>query len=104
MENELRTKIEELKKVYADRKDEIFLQKADGNLSKLCNLRSEFDETFDLFFDNEELRKKYDAWNIEEGTINFDITNSDLEITLDDEDAEKYINFLNKAIDNLEEN
>ena len=59
---ELRIKIEELNKQYEELKDEINGIKAGGSLSKLYNLMNEFDETFDQFFDDEELRKKYNDW------------------------------------------
>lgn len=95
-------KLVELKKIYEEIKDNINLEKANGNLSKLVNLRAEFDETFDIFFDDKELRLKYNAWSREEDTINTDFSNTDLENMLDDEDIEKLCEFYNSYISDLE--
>ena len=90
-----------LKKMYEDVKDNVNFKKANGSLSKLANFRSEFDTTFDLFFDDKELRLKYNAWDIEENIINTDMTNSDLEDMLDDEDLEKLCEFYDEYISDL---
>lgn len=52
----LREKLAGLKKKYFDVLDEINVLEADGDLAELCNLRDQFDETFDTFFD--EIRTK----------------------------------------------
>lgn len=107
MKTNLREKLEELKEEYSNKQDEKFIEEANGSLSKLCNLRTEFDETFDkmffddMFFDNEELRKKYNAWDLEEDCINLDISNADLEEKLDYEDLERLIKFYENAIAEL---
>lgn len=100
---ELRIKIEELNKQYEELKDEINGIKAGGSLSKLYNLMNEFDETFDQFFDDEELRKKYNDWDYEEECIKFDKGNSELLEELDNEDLENYINFFENYIGQLKD-
>lgn len=100
---ELRIKIEELNKQYEELKDEINGIKAGGSLSKLYNLTNEFDETFDQFFDDEELRKKYNDWDYEEECIKFDKGNSELLEELDNEDLENYINFFENYIGQLKD-
>lgn len=100
---ELRIKVEELNKKYEEVKDEINGIKADGSLSKLCNLMQEFDETFDQFFDDEELRKKYNAWDYEEDCPDYNKDNADLLEELDKEDLEAYIDFYTNYIEQLEE-
>ena len=99
----LKTKLTQLKEKYELLMDEKNILKADGSLSKLANLRSEFDETFDYFFDNEQLRRKYDAWNDEEDCINFDITNTDLEEMLKEEDLKSLVEFYENSIGSLED-
>ena len=98
---ELRIKVEELNKQYEEVKDEINGIKADGSLSKLCNLMQEFDETFDQFFDDEELRKKYNAWDYEEDCPIYNKDNADLLEELDKEDLEDYIDFYTNYIGQL---
>jgi hypothetical protein len=93
----------QLKEKYEEVMDERNILKADGSLSKLANLRGEFDETFDYFFDSKQLRKKYDAWNDEEDCINFDITNTDLEEMLKEEDLQNLVEFYKNYIGSLED-
>lgn len=78
-------------------------EKAQGSLSKLFNLRQTFDETFDQFFDNEDLRKKYDDWDYEEDCIKMEKSNSDLLEELDEEDLKSYIEFYENYIGELED-
>lgn len=99
----LRIKVEELNKQYEEVKDEINGIKADGSLSKLCNLMSEFDETFDQFFDSEYIRKKYNDWDYEEDYAKLEKGNSELLEELDKEDLEAYIDFYTNYIEQLEE-
>ena len=100
---ELRIKVEELNKQYEELKEEINGIKAGGSLSKLCNLMSEFDETFDQFFDSEYIRKKYNDWDYEEDYAKFEKGNSELLEELDDDDLEDYIDFYSNYIGILEE-
>ena len=99
----LRNKVEELNRQYEELKDEINGIKAGGSLSKLCNLMSEFDETFDQFFDDIELRKKYSDYDFEEECIKFEKGNSELLEELDREDLENYIEFYTNYIGKLED-
>ena len=100
---ELRVKVEELNIQYEELKEEISRKKANGNLSKLCNLRQEFNETFDQFFDDIELRKKYNDYDFEEECIMFEKSNADLIEEFDYEDLEYYIEFYISYIEELEE-
>lgn len=99
----LTTLIENTMTKYENIRDEIFLVRSAGDLAKLCNYRTEFDETFDYFFDDADLRKKYKAWDYEENCINTDITNSSLAEMLDDSDKLKYLEYIEKRIDDLQE-
>lgn len=99
----LKTELQELKKKYCDLKDEIYLEKANGSLSKLANLRETFDETFDSFFDCKELRVKYDAWNIDCDEPDFDISNGELEEKLDDADLKELLQFYKDYLGKLED-
>lgn len=96
-------KLTELKRKYNELKNNLNIKKANGNLEKLVNLNTTFDETFDIFFDNEKLRKKYHAWNKEHDLPNFDISNEVLEEMLDNEDKNALCDFLEIEIDVLEE-
>lgn len=102
MEN-LRKEVEKLKEKYLELMSEINLKKANGNLGQLFSLNEEFDETFDLFFDQVELRKKYKDYNYELEIISFEKTNEELLKELDEEDLKLYIDFFMKYIKELEE-
>ena len=101
LKKELTNKLDTLKIQYDNLYNEIIYIKANGNLSKLCTLRGMFDESFDTFFDDEGLRKKYNDWNYENDCILFEKTNSDLEEELDKKDLKKYIEFYKDCIDIL---
>lgn len=101
--NELRLKLEELHKNYEDIKNKINLEKANGSLSKLYNLREEFDENFDIFFDDEDLRKKYNDYDHEEEIILFEKSNTELLEELDEEDLNGYIEFYGSYISALDD-
>lgn len=105
MSEELRMKIEELSKKHLDLQDEIIMIKANGDLAKLFNLREQakFDENIDTFFDDPELRKKYNDWDYENDCIKFEKTNQNLLQELDKEDLEKYIKFYERYISTLED-
>lgn len=92
----LKARIDELDKRYEDLKDKINVEKAQGNLSKLFDLKREFDETFDEFFDNENIRKKY--YDLE-----FEKSNNELLARLDKEDLGKYVEFYENYIDELKD-
>lgn len=100
----MRTKLTELNARYNEIVEEINTTKAAGDLSKLCNLRSEFDETFDTFFDRKELRLKYNGWDLEEDVADFNAeSNTSLEEKLDDEDLKDLITFYENYIGRLED-
>jgi hypothetical protein len=102
-EGTMNSELTELKAKYEELKDDLILKKANGSLSKLANLRSTFDETFDSFFDRKELRIKYNAWNHEQDEPNFDLSNTDLEKLLDDTDKEALCKFYENCIGKLED-
>lgn len=91
------------KEIYENLREEVNVLKASGSISKLINLRNEFDESFDAFFDDKDLRKKYDAWDEDENCINFEISNTMLEEMLDNEDIINLIAFYDNLIYELEE-
>lgn len=103
MKEMLKNKIKELDNKYEDLKHEINLEKAQGNLSKLYNLNTTFDETFDSFFDDVELRKKYNDYDFEEDCIIFDKTSVNLLEEFDETDLKSYIEFYNNYISQLED-
>lgn len=95
----------ELEKVV----EEIVFEKAHGNLSTLINLREKYAEKeremLDNFFDEELLRKKYNAWDEEEDEPNLtDFTNCDLEKIINDNEIEILIQGYKILIDQIQEN
>jgi hypothetical protein len=103
MKTLLMERVLKLNEKYEELMDAINQEKAQGNLSKLLNLKRTFDETFDQFFDNEDLRKKYDDWDCEEDCIKMEKSNSDLLKELDEEDLKSYIKFYENYIEELED-
>ena len=99
----MKNNLTELKAKYEEVKEKIDKEKANRDLGKLVNLRQKFDETFDNFFDDEDLRKKYNAWNNEENEPNFDISNRDLEEMLSAEDVTALCDFYTNYIEELED-
>ena len=99
----MRKKLDELKKKYDDIYDDICVFNANGNLGKLCNLRDKFDESFDSFFDREELRRKYNAWDDEDNCPKTEYCNRDLEDALDNVDLKDLISFYENCIGRLED-
>jgi hypothetical protein len=90
---QLYKELTKLKEKYLNVYDDLCIKKADGELSKLCNLRDQFDETFDQFFDQEEIRKKYNCVE----------SNEELETMFDNEDLQELINFYKNYIGELED-
>lgn len=90
-----------LDKKYKKVLEELNHLKADGSLSKLYNLKTTFDETFDYFFDDEDLRKKYNDWDCEEDRMLLEKTNEELLNELDEKDLEKYMKFYREYIDEM---
>lgn len=101
--NVLMEKVLKLNEKYEELMDAINREKSNGDLAKLFNLKREFDETFDQFFDNYDLRKKYDDWDYEEDCIKMEKSNSDLLKELDEEDLKSYIEFYENYIGELED-
>lgn len=87
-------KLKQIKIKYQNTRDRGHLKEANWDLAKLCNLRDAFDTTFDYFFDDKELRLKYNAWNHEQDRPNYDVSNADLEKMLDITDLNAYILFI----------
>lgn len=92
-------KIENLMKVYDELRFEINIEKANRDLSKLINLQNEFDERFDYFFDDIDLRKKYNDYDYKNKCIKFEKTTNDLLKLFDEEDLKKYVDFLHNLTD-----
>jgi len=87
----LRNELEVLKGKYTKLRDEKIEILADSNMSKLMNLLNEFDDTFDTFFDQEDLRKKYNDYDFENEEIIFEKGQITLEEQLDDIDLQQLI-------------
>ncbi|NLD49895.1 MAG: hypothetical protein GX660_22355 [Clostridiaceae bacterium] len=99
----LREKLEGLKKKYEEVMDTINILKADGDLAKLCNLRDQFDEKFDSFFDQEEIAKKYEDWDDEEEIRLNNKSNKEIEAELDEKDLADLVTFYENYIGELED-
>jgi hypothetical protein len=99
---DLRKRLEQLKIDYIEVIDDLNVQKANGSLSELCNLRTAFDVTFDAFFDSEDIARKYD-WNQEEDGRAFVLSNDDIEQLLNDEELQSLIDFYENYIGRLED-
>jgi hypothetical protein len=108
MTTNLREKLEGLKRKYEEVIDSINILKADGSLAKLCNLRDQFDETFDSFFD--EIRTK--IFNSEKAGLSetdighlsqriYDTGNSLLEENLDEQELAELVKFYENYISEL---
>jgi hypothetical protein len=69
----------------------------------MYSVREKFDETFDQFFDEKEIRQKYNDWNEEDDCPKFEKTNNDIEQLLDKEDMSKFINFYENYISELKD-
>jgi hypothetical protein len=94
----LKEKIDLLMLKYEDVREKEYFMRHFDNLANRVNYSCEFDETFDLFYDNKELRLKYNAWDIEQDCIDFDVTNTDLRSLLDEEDQTKLAEFIENRI------
>lgn len=101
MTNQLKVRLEGLKKKYEAVMDAINILKADGDLAKLRNLRDIFDETFDSFFDDEAIAKKYGDWDGEEERRLCDKSNGDIEEELDEQNLSELVKFYENYIGEL---
>lgn len=104
MKDELRKEIEKLQERYSSLADDICVEKAEGSLDKLYNLREETDRTFDIFFDSEDIRKKYnDYYDVENECSLFDKSNKELVNEFDEKDLKDYAEFLQSCIKDKKE-
>jgi thymidylate kinase len=86
--NQFKKELETKKEEYLEVHHDFCVRRCKGNLSKLCNLKDKFDETFDHFFDN--VREKYqeEEW----------LSNIELEEKLNEEDLIDLIEFYTQYI------
>lgn len=96
----LREKLEGLKRKYEAVMDAINILKANGDLAELCNLRDTFDETFDVFFDEEIIAAKYD-WNEDNERRANKKSNLEIEKELDELELSELVKLYEGYIDNL---
>lgn len=94
--------IDKLTEKYHKLKYDINCYKADSSLSKLCSLQSEFDDTFDAFFDQKYIRVKYKDWDKKSKTPLLEKTMSDLLKEFDLKDLLLYIEFYKNYLYQLE--
>ena len=81
----------ELEKRYNKLKKDIEIKRKNEEFKK------KFDEIYDIFFDDR-LRNKYNEWNNEE-EVPTEISNSELEEKLDDDDIKALCDFLEVWVD-----
>lgn len=86
MDSKLFELIKELDNEYSELRDRLCIKKADGDLARLANLREEFDDRLDGFFDNPIIRIQY-------GDFDNELSNAELLAMMDDEDTMEYIDF-----------
>lgn len=103
MRKNLLKEIEQLDKKYSELKDSLDIEKANRDLATLYNLKNNFDETFDVFFDRVDIRKKYNDWDYQENCIKFEKVANDLLKEFDEKDLQDYIEFFNNYIAELED-
>lgn len=101
LKENLNKELQELNKEYEEVISKINHLKADGSLSELYNLNETFDETFDLFFNDETLRKKCKDWDYENDCMLLEKSNGDLLEELDGEDLKSYIEFYKNYLGEL---
>lgn len=89
-----------LLKMSEELSDRAYVQEADGNLSKLCNLREQNDILVDdEFFDGEDIAEKYD-WNYEAECRAYEKSNAEIRSMLDENDKKAYIEYMRDCIGN----
>ena len=91
MDKYLRIKIDMLKEEFKSLREDKIEIKVDGNINKLMELNNEFNDTEDNFFDQEDLRKKYNDYDFENEEIIFEKGQITLEEQLDDIDLQQLI-------------
>jgi len=103
MDKYLRIKIDMLKEEFKRLREDKIEIKVDGNINKLMELNNEFNDTEDNFFDQEDLRKKYNDYDFENEEILLKKSNEELENELDKEDLEQFIKFYENSISILQD-
>lgn len=87
-----------LLKMSEELSDRAYMQDADGNLSKLYNLREQSSTLVDdEFFDNENIAEKYD-WDYENECRAYNKSNTEIRDMLDENDKKVYVNYLRDCI------
>lgn len=93
--------IELLIKISEELTDRAFIEEANGNLSKLCNLRQQNQQNDvlidDEFFDNEDISEKYD-WDYENECRAYNKSNAEIRDMLDEGDKKAYIAYMKDCI------
>jgi len=103
MDKYLRIKIDMLKEEFKSLREDKIEIKVDGNINKLMELNNEFNDTEDNFFDQEDLRKKYNDYDFENEEILLKKSNEEIENELDKEDLEQFIKFYENSISILQD-
>ena len=87
-----------LLKMSEELSDRAYVQEADGNLSKLYNLREQNNSLVDdEFFDNEDIAEKYD-WDYENECRAYNKSNAEIRDMLDEGDKKAYIAHMKDCI------
>ena len=91
--------IDLLIKISEELTDRAYIEEANGNLSKLFNLREQNDVLFDDdFFANKNIAEKYD-WDYENECRAYQKSNAEIRSMLDENDKNAYVNYLKDCID-----
>lgn len=87
-----------LLKMSEELSDRAYVQEADGNLSKLYNLREQSSSLVDdEFFDSEDIAEKYD-WDYENECRAYNKSNTEIRDMLDENDKKAYVDYLRDCI------
>lgn len=90
--------IDLLIKISEELSDRAYIEEANGNLAKLCNLRTQNDVLInDEFFDSEDIAEKYD-WDYENDCRAYNKSNTEIRDMLDENDKKAYVDYLRDCI------
>lgn len=90
--------IDLLIKISEELTDRAYIEKADGNLSKLYNLREQSSTLVDdEFFDSEDIAEKYD-WDYENECRAYNKSNTEIRDMLGENDKKAYVDYLRDCI------